>query len=59
MYIKKNESFLNFYVDGKFTLEHVHNRNGRMFVSNVPVRVKSIVAERIHAGFAEIFNPYL
>jgi len=47
------------YLDGKFTLEHVYNRSEMTFVPNVPIRVKSIVAERIHAGFTEFMNPYL
>ena len=43
----------------KFTVAHVYDRSGRTFVPNVSVRIKSIVAERISAGFTEFLNPYL
>ncbi|UJR16391.1 hypothetical protein I4U23_003294 [Adineta vaga] len=43
----------------KFTVAHVFDRSGRTFVPNVPVHVKSIVAERTYAGFTEFLNPYL
>ncbi|CAF1153090.1 unnamed protein product [Adineta ricciae] len=43
----------------KFTVAHVFDRSGRTFVPNVPVHVKSIVAERTYAAFTEFLNPYL
>ncbi|CAF3679271.1 unnamed protein product, partial [Rotaria sordida] len=44
---------------GKFTIEHIRNRGEQTFVPNAQVRVKTIVAERIYAGFTEFLNPYL
>ena len=46
-------------IAGKFTVAHIYDRSGRTFVPNVPVKVISIIAERIYAGFAEFLNPYL
>ncbi|CAF3587784.1 unnamed protein product [Rotaria sp. Silwood1] len=44
---------------GKFTIEHIHCRNGQAFVPNVQVHVKSITSERTHAGFIECHHTYL
>jgi hypothetical protein len=44
---------------GKLTVSHIYDRSGRTFVPNVPIQVKSIVAERTYAGFTEFLNPYL
>jgi hypothetical protein len=49
----------NFDLAEKFTVEHIYDRSGRTFVPYVPVRVKSIVAERTYAAFSEFLNPYL
>lgn len=46
-------------LDGKFTVLHLYNRDGRTFVPNVPVEVISITAVRTYAAFAEFLNPYL
>lgn len=51
--------FNKFYLAGKFTVEHIYSRSGQTFVPNVPVRVKSIEAERTYAAFSEFLNPYL
>ena len=50
--------FLSWLAD-KFTVAHVYDHSGRTFVPNVPVRIKSIIAERISAGITEFLNPYL
>ncbi|CAF3008747.1 unnamed protein product [Rotaria sp. Silwood2] len=42
-----------------FTIEHIHRRSGQAFVPNVRVHIRSITAERTHAGFTESLNPYL
>lgn len=54
-------SLLNFILilDEKFTVAHIYDRSGRTFVPNVSVHVRSIVAERVYAGFTEFLNPYL
>ncbi len=54
-----NYLFEGFYLAGKFTFEHIYDRSGRTFVPNVPVHVKTIVAERTYAAFTEFLNPYL
>lgn len=58
---EQNEFFFYelFLLAGKFTVAHIYDRSGRTFVPNVPVKVISIVAERIYTGFAEFLNPYL
>lgn len=43
----------------KFLVAHLYDQTGRTFVPNVPVIVKSIVAQRIYAGLIELLNPYL
>ena len=48
-----------FYLGDQFSITHAYEHEGRAFVPNVPVTVKSIIAERTYAHFTEFLNPYL
>ena len=48
-----------FDIGDKFATEHIYDRSGQSFVPNIPVHVKSIVAERTYTAFTDIVNPYL
>ncbi|CAF4996109.1 unnamed protein product [Rotaria sp. Silwood1] len=48
-----------FQRNDKFTIEHIYRRTGQAFVPNVPVDVKSIVAEFSNDCSAALIDPHL
>ncbi|CAF1079257.1 unnamed protein product [Rotaria sordida] len=48
-----------FQRNNKFTLEHIHHRNGRAFVPNVPVHIISITAEKSHGDLLQLLDTYI